>query len=94
MFESPSKAVCRPVPSVARAPAAGPTREPLAQGPVNPGADRGVKPAAGALHKALGHWAETPAAGRPAALPAGAVAGAAPAAAMPGPIAKNVALGN
>ena len=94
MFEPPSKAVSRPVPSAARVPAVAPTKAPPAQGPVSPGADRGVKPAAGAVQRALGHWAETPALGRPAALPAGTVAGAAPAAGMPGPIAKNVALGN
>lgn len=94
MFEPPSKAASHPVPSAARVPAVAPTRAPLAQGAISPGGDRGVKPAAGALHRALGHWAETPAVGRPAALPAGPAAGAAPAAAMLGSIAKNAALGN
>lgn len=94
MFEPPSKAARPPVPIPVRAPAAAPPSTPMTQRPVSPGNDRGPKPGTGALQRALGHWAESPVAGRPSALPLGQGAGAAPAAARLGPIAQNVAPGS
>lgn len=70
----------------------GPT-VPMKQGPVTPSGEHGAKPPTGALQQALGHYAETGIAGRPSALPMGKTAPAAPAAAMLGAAAKNVALG-